>query len=53
MVESAAGELGLPPIDPVSTWFHEMPGGMIRFTYLERDGTAIEILQAPSMPQTS
>jgi hypothetical protein len=31
-------------------WFHEMAGGQIRFVYLEREGTVLELLQTPAPP---
>jgi len=53
----------VPDLDPVveraalqgfeTIWSHEMAGGTIRFVYLERDGTVIELLQTPPTPQTS
>ncbi len=34
-------------------WSHEMPGGGIRFAYLERDGTVLEVLEGDAAPPTS
>ncbi len=48
----------VPDLDPVvaraarrgfeTIWSHEMAGGRIRFVYLERDGTVLELLQTPA-----
>ena len=53
----------VPDLDPVleraarhgfeNIWSHEMPGGGLRFAYLERDGTVLELLEGASAPQTS
>jgi len=52
----------VPDLDPVveraarrgfeTIWSHELSGGAIRFAYLEREGTVIEVLQMPSTSST-
>lgn len=34
-------------------WSHAMPGSGVRWVYLERDGTVLELLQRDSVPETS
>ncbi len=53
----------VPDLDPVleraarhgfeTIWSHEMPGAGVRFVYLERDGTLVELIEGTSAPQTS
>lgn len=47
-VVERAVRLGFEPI-----WFHEMPGLGLRWAYIERDGTVVELLEGASPPPTS
>jgi hypothetical protein len=47
-VVARAAEHGFEPI-----WSHEMAGTQIRWVYLERQGTVIELLQGSESPPTS
>lgn len=47
VVERAAG-LGFEAI-----WFHELPGSGLRWAYIEREGTVVELLEGASPPPTS
>ena len=51
----------VPELDPLlkkaeqkgfeTIWYHQMPGDGMRFVYLEREGTVLELIEATESPQ--